>query len=191
MQIDKNTRILISLLLIFSFLTIANDMFLSLFSAYVTERLHGSYWENGIAYSIFLIIDGIGVLVFGYLEDKFKNLELWIFIATTVKTIAYIGLFLCNSIVMLIVIQGVLGLAEAILIPAFYSLYSEISKKHKPIKWSLTEATYSISASIGGLVGGFIAQLFGLGVVFLYMAVLSSLSSILALYLYYLNKLKH
>ncbi len=73
--------------------------------------------------------------------------------------------------------QVVLGLSEAVLVPAFDAVFSEyLDKRRSASEWGDQEALYYFTTAIGALAGGYIAAAFGFRTLFLAMFALSVIS---------------
>ena len=170
------------LLLIYSTIVLSAEMITPLFSSYV-EFLGGNLQDSGILFSVLLIVNGILVLIFGKLEDVFKNLELWLSFSLFLKFIAYLSLLFISNVFQFVFIQILLGISEAILVPSLWSLYTKLVKEHHAEKWGIAESTYCFSAAFGGILGGFIAQNFGFKILIVVITTFSFLSFLLSLFL--------
>jgi len=82
-----------------------------------------------------------------------------------------------NSLAMLIVLQIILGLGEALGSPAFDSIFAEHLDRNKHVReygdWKLI---YNLTLALGTIVGGFLVVKFGFNVLFITMAFLALIS---------------
>ena len=77
-------------------------------------------------------------------------------------------------------VQVVLGIGNALYTPAFDGLYSlHLDRGRAAAEWSNWEIMSNLITSVGALTGGFLANFFGFGIIFLAMGMFCFISSML------------
>ena len=160
-------------LFMISFFIIATEMFGPIYAIFVKD-IGGDVLAAGAAWSIYLIISGIGLFFMGKLEDRIQKDKLFMLVGYSITSLSFLGYFFVSSIIQLFLVQVLLGVGTMIVIPARDSFYTKYLEKGKfASQWANWESTWFIGAGIGALAGGFFAKIYGFRVLFLIMFVLS------------------
>lgn len=166
-----------------SLLVLAAGMFGPIYAIYV-EDIGGDLLDASIAWALFSFISGIVIYVMGKLGDKVKEKELMIVAGYVMTAIAYFGYIFINSVFWLFGIQILLGLASAIVTPAFDTVYSShLDQGKQASQWGAWEGMSQIVTAIGALVGGVMVTLLGFNWLFGIMGSLSLFSGLYILFL--------
>ena len=92
---------------------------------------------------------------------------------------------LCYYSLDLFFVQIIFGIAEAIIVPAFDSLYSKNLDKGKAAsEWGLWEGMRATVVGVAAIIGGFVAQTYGFAALFRVMAIISFFSLAASLLFY-------
>lgn len=108
---------------------------------------------QGPAFAIFFLI---GSLPMGWLVDRFSK-RLLLYLGISIWSVATVGFGLVESLIGLLAARAILGLGQAVLQPAAWSM---ISKLFPPQKMSLALSVFATGAQLGVagsyLLGGFV-----------------------------------
>jgi len=168
-----------------SFVLLAGAMLGPIYALFV-EKIGGSLLDASLTGGVFALTAGIATLIAGKFADKLKRKELIIVFGYTAMGIGFLLYTLVNSIIFLLAVQVLIGLAEAMYSPAFNALYSKHLTRNKAgQEWGAWEATNYFSIAIGAAAGGAVVTNFGFNAIFIAMAVLCFAS---ALYIYNLPR---
>lgn len=165
------------------FLNLSAGLFGPIYAVFV-EQIGGDLLTAGGAYASFSIALGVLVYFLGKWEDKIKhqeNLIIWGRLLTVIGTAGYL---LIKAPIHLFAVQITLGIAQALTIPAFDSLYSKnLQKGRFASQWGSWEAMTSIVIGIAAIVGGLIAKEFGFKPLFIIMTIIALIALIISLLL--------
>ncbi|MFH8080979.1 MAG: MFS transporter [Candidatus Aenigmatarchaeota archaeon] len=164
---------------------IAGAMLGPIYAIFV-EEVGGDILDASITGSIFFLATGITSIFSGKYVDKIKDPELILVAGYLITSVGYIFYIFVNSVWSLLIVQVIIGFAEAIYWPAYDAIYSRhVSLKKVGKEWGFWEATSRFSIAIGSLIGGFIVYNFGFDTLFISMSLLSFSS---AIYIYFLPR---
>ncbi len=168
-------------ILIFSsiFYNFAAGLFGPIYAIFVQE-IGGTILTASIAWSVYTFFIGALMLIFGRMEDKFNKRKLFV-VGRVINACGIIGYLFVDSPASLFVVQGILGVAVAIMNPTFEAIFSRgLDVGKESTEWSLWEGSINIFYSGASLIGGTIASVFGFKYLFMFMAASSILSTIVA-----------
>lgn len=165
------------------FLNLSAGLFGPIYAIFV-EQIGGDLLTAGGAYAGFSISLGVLVYFLGKWEDKIKhqeNLVIWGRFLTLIGTAGYL---LIKAPIHLFGVQITLGIAQALTIPAFDSLYSKNLQKGKfASQWGSWEGMTSIVIGIAAILGAWIANKFGFKILFIIMTFIALVALIISLML--------
>ena len=166
-------KILNRLIFFTALILFANYLFTPIYALFVA-KIGGNVETAGFAYAIYSISTAILILVMGKWEDHVKHRENLLIAASFLSFVGFSAYLFVGDITQLFLVQIVLGIATAIAMPAFDSMYSEnLDKGKHASEWSIWESTNYITASFAAAAGGIIVGTFGFSVLFILMALLS------------------
>lgn len=171
----KNYKVnfIIKILILSDFLIWSSYQFLSpIFAIFVTERINQSSLETiGLAAAIYLISKSIFEIPIGIYIDKSKSEkdDLYTAIAGTVlAAFVFFGFIFVSSVWQLYVLQIIMGLANALAFPGWYSMFTRhIDKEKAAFEWSLYDVLLGIGMAATAAAGGFLAEKFGFNIIFI------------------------
>lgn len=156
-----------------------------IYALFVSE-IGGSLLDASLAMAVFALAAGVTTLIAGKYADKTKHRELILVGSYMVIAMGFALYVFVDSIWALLVVQLLIGFAEAAYLPAIDSLIAKhISEKRAGRLWGAAEANYYFATAIGAVIGGIIVTLFGFNIMFLIMAGLCFISG---LYIYFLPR---
>jgi len=154
--------------------------------ALFVDKVGGSLLDASITGGAFAFAAGATTLIAGRFADKIKQNELIVAGGYGVIAFGYLLYTQANSVLFLLLVQVLIGSAEAFYSPAFDAVYSKHLNVDKAGRqWGAWESTNYFSLSIGAIVGGIIVTLFGFNTLFILMATLCFTS---AFYIYRLPR---
>lgn len=177
------------LLVIDSFITLSLAMLGPIYALFVAE-IGGDLLDASMAYFFFMLSSGLMIFVISKFEDTIKKKEYFITIGYLLTSIgAYAYIFVYNQFT-LILVQILLGIAEAIQLPAYDSVYSHyIDKNKEASQWGNWEALTYITTAFGALIGGYLATIYGFSILFVFMGTLCFVGTLLSLKLFKSKKI--
>lgn len=154
-----------------------------IYALYVAE-IGGDLLDASWAHFVYMISAGVTLYFVGLWENRIQHKYRLIIVAyglTGIGSICYI--FVYNQLTLLLT-QIVLGLAYALLAPAFDTLYATYTtKKNATGEWGLYEAMSYIVTALAAIIGGYLTHLFGFNALFLTMCAFSIFGMITAMHL--------
>ncbi|MBI4098464.1 MAG: MFS transporter [Candidatus Magasanikbacteria bacterium] len=142
-------------------------------------RVGGNLLEMSWAWATYLMVTGVFTIIVGKVADKkIKKTRLLIF-GNALNALFTFGYLLVDGPLQLFAIQVGLGLASALVIPAWDALYSEFEdKKHDEFEWGLASGEAEILAGVAIIIGGLIVNYFSFSLLFITMGTLKVLATI-------------
>jgi MFS family permease len=127
--------------------------------ALLVTSLGGTILHAGIAASTFYLTASIGALIFGRLIDKFKHDRTFLMIGYLIISSGYFFLTFADQFWHLILLQIYLGIADAIIYPAFDTLFSRhINRKEAHLEWGSLESMRYLTMFAGAIIGSAIVN---------------------------------
>lgn len=179
---NKSLRILVILNMVFTFIV---GVFAPFYAVFVI-KIGGDIAFAGLSWAIFSVVSGVLMLFFIKWELRVREQELLLSLGYFIRAIVFVSYAFMDNMPQLIVTQVLWGVAVAIGVPAFASLFSvHTSRDHSIGEWGSLEGISSIASGVAALIGGLTIEAFGFPVVFLAMAIISFL---LGLYVWMLPR---
>ncbi len=161
------------------FYNFAAGMFGPIYAIFVQD-IGGSILTASTAWAIYTFFIGILLLGFGSLSDRFSKRKLFI-VGRIVNTIGVAGYIFVGNPIQMYVVQGVLGIAIALMNPTFEAIFSRSLDKGKESReWSLWEGSIYVGIAIASLLGGTIASVYGFKTLFIIMTIISAVSTVVS-----------
>ncbi len=164
----------------------SSNLLAPIFAIFITNTIKGASLETiGFAASIYFIVKAICEIPAGVLIDKnrHKKFDLYLTVLGTVMTgLIYFSYNYITTIPMLFLAQGALGLSAAICYPGWYSMFTNhIDKEKEAFEWSLYDVSMGVGISLASAIGATVADLWGFGILFNSLGVLTLLGAVLLL----------
>ena len=151
----------------------AAGMFGPIYAVFV-EQIGGDLLTAGGAYATYSIAAGILIFFISRRADHIKHQEKLVVAGYALSSIGFLGYLLIQTSLDLFIVQMILGLGQAINIPAFDGLYSKHLDRGKFVsEWGLWESSNYIVIAIAAIIGGYLANVFGFRFIFVIMLVIS------------------
>lgn len=168
--------------------TLAIGMIGPIYAIFV-EEIGGDVLDASWAYFAFMITSGVIMYLISHWEDRVKHKEKLVIIGYSLSAIGFLSYYFVNSQMSLIITQIILGLSEAILIPAYDAMYSGYLDKNKEAsEWGDWESMRYIVTAISAIIGGYIVHAYNFKVLFLVMFGTSIFSIITSVWLFKTKK---
>ena len=166
---------------------LSGSMFGPIYGMFV-EQIGGNIFDAGLTGSAFALAAAITTFLTGRIADRLKNHAEIVSLGYLIMALGFLLYLTVSSIYSLLVVQVIIGFAEAFYSPSFDVLYSRhVSRKHAGTGWGAWESINYFSIAVGAMIGGAIASIFGFQKLFLFMSALCLVSS--AVILFYRNEL--
>ncbi len=146
--------------------------------AVFAERIGGDVLDIAWAWSLYLVIIGVLVIVIGNWSDKIGKEKLLIagYSLNAIFTFAYL---LVSTPLHLFLVQAGLGVAAAFSIPTWMSLYARHEdRKHDGKIWGLGAGLDRIVTGIALFIGGIIVMFFSFTTLFVIMGCIQVIATI-------------
>ena len=150
--------------------------------AIFVQQIGGDILDASSAWATFAFVSGILMYLIGKWEDRKKYHQQTLVAGYGLQAIGFLGYLYVGSVAQLLIVQSILGIATAISTPTFDALYSAFLDKGKyATEWSMWEGMNMIVTAIAALIGGVIAEYLGFRVLFVIMATIGGIGTIVSL----------
>lgn len=161
-----------------SLVILAGALLGPIYAIYV-EEIGGDILTVGSTYAIFSIVAGTVIIFLGKIEDKIKNKKRLVIGAYFLLALGFFGYLLVKSPMHLFLIQIIIGIGQAIYIPALDVLYDKnIESRKAAYQWGLWEGIYYIIGGVAAFIGAWVANIYGFSILFIFMGILCVMSAI-------------
>lgn len=147
--------------------------------AVFAENVGGDILDITWVYALYLGIIGLGVLVVGKVADRIGNEKLLVagYALSAVGVFCYIFV---NSLVSLLLVQLLIGVARALWEPTWYALYDTHSGNDAQdgYIWGLASGLWYIVSAVAMLLGGYVVVHYSFDMLFLVMGCILTLSTL-------------
>ncbi|MEK6983207.1 MAG: MFS transporter [Nanoarchaeota archaeon] len=150
--------------------------------AIFVEKIGGDILNAGIAFAIYSIISGIGIIVMGYIENTLHKDKKFIIFGNILMSIALLGYYFVNNIYQLYLVQIILGISTIVQTPAndaFYTKYLDRQKYN--LEWGIWEGSGWVVTGIAALAGAYIVKISDFKSLFLVMFFVSLIGLFLSI----------
>lgn len=142
------------------------------------EKIGGSVLDISWAWATYLIVVGVLVIYIGKLSDHIGKEKLMIsgYALNAVFTFAYL---LISTPAHLFIVQAGLGVAAALSIPTWMSLYAKYEdKRHDGYTWGVAAGLNRIITGVAIIIGGLVVTYLSFTVLFLIMGTVQVIATI-------------
>ncbi|MBI2065949.1 MFS transporter [Candidatus Woesebacteria bacterium] len=159
------------------------------FAVFVTEQIPGATLVTvGIAEAIYLATKSILQIPIGMKIDETEGekIDFWLaFLGSILSAIAILLYILAKSPLHIYLIEFLFGVAGAISYPAWMGLFSRnIEEGRESFLWGMHSTTTELSWAVTAVLGGFVAEKFGFGSLFLTAGTIALLGSLVLFVVY-------
>lgn len=147
--------------------------------AVFTERIGGSILDISWAWSIYLIVTGVLVIVIGKISDVKVSKEKLMIAGSFLNAILTFCYILVSTPAQLFLVEAGLGVASALSSATWSALYAEHGDTGSSgYIWGLANGQSQLTMGIAIIVGGFIVNHFSFTILFITMGVIQTLAAI-------------
>jgi DHA1 family multidrug resistance protein-like MFS transporter len=174
--INKPLRILLAA---DTLVLIAGAMIVPYYALFV-QKIGGDILDTGLATGAYAVAAGFATLAAGRWSDRVTRKEFIVAASYIVMALCFVAYLFVHSIWQLLIVQIVIGLAQATYIPAYDALYgSHVGGiRTASSRWSFWEASNFFAIAIGALAGATIVRSAGFSGLLLTMAGLCVVSGL-------------
>ncbi len=162
---------------------LAEGMLGPLFAVFA-QKIGGNVFDVAWAWALFLIIDGLLIVVVGKISDKYIKGNILMVAGYALNALFTFGYLFVHSTAELFFIQIGLGVASALATPTWDEFYAELEEGlgERYNAWGLVEGEKELLMGAGLLVGGVIISRLSFYALFMIMGIIQILATILATY---------
>jgi MFS family permease len=154
--------------------------------AIFVEDIGGDILDASWAYFSFTFTSGVLIYAISRWEDHSKHKEKLVVAGYFLTAVGALGYSFVDDQMTLVLVQIILGVATAILSPAFDALYSHyVLKERETSNWGAWEGMGYVVTAAAALIGGYIASQYGFPVLFLTMFVAALAGAVTSLALFW------
>lgn len=142
------------------------------------ERVGGNILDISWAWAVYLIVMGALVMVIGNYSDKAHKNKIMVcgYALNAIFTFCYL---LVSAPFHLFLVQAGLGVAAALAVPTWLSLYARFeNKRHDGFTWGLSSGLDKIVTGIAMILGGLIVTYFSFTVLFITMGIIQTIATV-------------
>lgn len=153
--------------------TLALGMIGPIYAIFV-EEIGGDILDASWAYFAFMMTSGVMMYLISHWEDKAKHKEKLVTMGYLLTALGCLSYIFVHNQISLVITQIILGVAEAVQVPAYDALYSKyLDKSKEASEWGDWESMRYIMTAIAAIVGGYLAYQYGFKILFIVMFVVS------------------
>jgi len=153
-------------------------------SIFVADRIDGgTITAAGVASSIFLIVKSCVSLPFARYIDRNQSMRIrWLIVGGAMMTLIPFLYAVVESIRPFYIAQIVYGIGSGFAHPTWLSLWStNLDKGKEGFEWALYSTATSVGASVAGIIGARVADLYGFPITFVGVGLMSAVGTLLLL----------
>jgi MFS family permease len=147
--------------------------------AVFAQKVGGDVMELSVVYAVYLILMGLGIVVVGNISDRlgYEKILVTGYMLRTLGTFSYLFV---DSMLSLLFVQIVLGIASALVEPTWYALYDKNSGdgKRDGYIWGLSSGMWFVSSGLAVIVGGYIVSVDSFETLFTVMGTIMLISTV-------------
>lgn len=175
----KVLKVLIVSSLFFNF---AIGMLGPIYAIFVQE-MGGGILVASYSWAVYTAAVGSLILLFGRFEDRFNKRKVFI-AGRALNVVGIAGYLFVSSPLHLFIVQGILGIAVAMMNPTFEALYSRgLRRGREAFEWSVWEGSIYLAIALAAVLGGTVVALFGFQTLFITMTSFAFLSFVASTFL--------
>lgn len=168
----KNNRALKVLFTYNSLFLFSANLLGPLYAIYV-NKIGGGLILISVSAAVFYVVSTVFLIFVSRWGDKIKEMELLLAASYFIRGAGYIFFIFANSPIYLILLQSLFGIADALGTPTFGALFARhTDKAEEMLEYSDWAIVANLVVALGILVGGYLTNAYGFGILFLVMALL-------------------
>ena len=185
----KLNQVILVIVMAYFVLTTAAGLLPPLFAVFVTTQIAGATVASvGIAITIYWVTKSVlQLFVARFIDRNHGEIDDFYFmIAGGLLNALFISLYyFAASILHIYLLQFLIGIADAMVIPPFYAIFTRhIDKGKEGFEWALF-SSFSVGAgsALGGILGGVLGSLVGFRAVFPVVGILTFVATVMLVFL--------
>ncbi|MEI6042671.1 MAG: MFS transporter [bacterium] len=185
--INKAIKTLLAFVFIFN---VSAGLYMPIIAIFITQNIIGATLATvGVSIAIYSIVKAIFQIPIARRLDiaKGERDDFYVLLLGIILAIFYsLAYLFIKNINDLYFLQILTGIADACIFAAYYAIFSHhIDRESQGFEWSLfSVGGLTVSTSIGGLTGGYIATVFGFEAVFILASSLNIVAALVLLILF-------
>ena len=169
-------------------MTLSLSVLNPIFAVFV-EKIGGGILDITYAWTIFGLISGILMIIFGRMERSKKGYIKMLILGYLLQTLGLLIYAFVDNLVELLIAEAILGVSIALQYPSFDALFSSLLPDDEKGKgWGMYDGIESILESFACAFSGVLANFFGFKALFILSSVISLIAS--CALIFYIKKLK-
>jgi len=161
-----------------SIVAMAGAMLGPIYAIFVT-RIGGDILDAGLTGAAYMMAVAATTYLTGATLDHIKYRRMVLLVAYIVLAVAFVLYIFVDSVGELFLVQLLVGAANAMYAPAMDTLYANHTAPTKAGRsWALLEASESVIAAIGAVIGGVMVTYLGFNSIFITMSALCLFSAL-------------
>jgi MFS family permease len=174
--LSRRGRLLVMISLLTTF---AESMLVPMYVAF-TESVGGSILDAGIAFAVFSMATGLFISLIGTRPCFQRHVKSFLILGFLVSACCDISYTFVQNRWQLFAAQVVAGLATGLIEPAWDSLFTDAMEESSAKHWSIWAGGTHLAAGAAALLGGVIVAYFSFKTLFVSMALIDVVATILA-----------
>jgi len=168
----SNNLALKTLFIYNSIFVFANNLIGPLFALYL-QGFHANPITISITWAVFIFFSSLFSYIFSRFGDKIPEQEYALMAGFLIRAIVWFLYIFTNSISMIIVLQVVLGLGEALGSPSFDTILAKhLDDGHQMAQYSTWRVISNLAIAAATVAGGFVVSYLGFQTLFIIMSIL-------------------
>jgi DHA1 family multidrug resistance protein-like MFS transporter len=169
-------------LLLANYLYMAGVGLLSPVYALYVLGIGGSALTASASWSLYLITAGILMIIFGNTQDKSTSIKKYIVAGYAIAAVSTLLYLIINTTLQLFILQFIHAIGIGLLTPALRNAYTKVqNKQRRSHEWSLFDGGIFILQGTAALAGGLLLTWLGFTQLFILMAAIQILSTLVIL----------
>lgn len=149
-----------------------------LYAVYV-NKIGGGLLLISISSAAFFVSSTLFLMFVSRWGDLIKRRDMLLAASYFVRAVGYLAFIFVGNALWLILVQVLLGLADALGTPTFGALFAaHVDKKEEVMEYSDWSIVANLVMALGTLIGGYITALFGFDFLFFVMSLLCVISGV-------------
>ena len=140
-----------------------------LYAVYV-GKVSGGVLTISISAAVFYISSTLFLMFVSRWGDHLRDKEYLLIASYLIRAVNYFAFIFLNSALMLMMIQVIAGLADALGTPTFSTLFARHTDRNQEVmEYSDWNIVANLVRALGTVIGGFVVSVFGFNFLFLHM----------------------
>ncbi len=156
---------------------LGEGLFGPLFAVY-SEHIGGSILDISWAWAMFMVVTGFATIIVGKIATTERRQKWFAVIGYALNALMTFGYLFVQNPFQLMVVQAILGVAQAMATPTWYALYSQYGTRSSGESWGQAQGQSSIIMGAAFLVGGSVAAYASFKMLFVMMGIIQVVATV-------------